>query len=136
VIDEPRASVLQLLGAGGFGAILGWYLYFINRYRSADVRVSDLVTVVGILGGGVVSAQFQPRTDLFGAYGVGLFAGFFGYFLTLLAMVATSDNFTFEWFLDGRRKRPADPFVVPPEMKTPSLPAMEPSSDGSMVINS
>ena len=39
MIDEPQASALQLLGAGGFGAILGWYLYFINRYRSADVRM-------------------------------------------------------------------------------------------------
>ena len=33
------ASTLQLIGAGCFGAILGWYLYFINRYRNGPVEV-------------------------------------------------------------------------------------------------
>jgi hypothetical protein len=69
------ASTIQLLGAGGFGAIIGWYVYFINRYRRADVQLGDLVTLVGVLGGGAILAVFPARSDLFGAYGIGLFLG-------------------------------------------------------------
>lgn len=95
---------LQLLGAGGFGAIIGWYVYYINRYRKGDVQLSDVVTLIGILGGAAVQALFKPDGALFGAYGVGLFCGFFSYFLFLLLLVAISRNFKADWFLDGRRK--------------------------------
>jgi hypothetical protein len=47
---------------------------------------------------------FPAKTDLFGAYGIGLAVGFFAYFLILLVMVRISDRFAVEWFLDGRRK--------------------------------
>src|SRR3989442_1571939 len=30
---ENQASLIQLLGAGGFGLLIGWYVYMINRYR-------------------------------------------------------------------------------------------------------
>jgi hypothetical protein len=110
------ASPIQLLGAGGFGLIIGWYVYYINRYRKADVQLSDLVTLIGILGGGAVLALFPQRTDLFGAYGIGLALGFFGYFLVLVALVNTSRNFSADWFLDGRRRRPVDPEFVPGEI--------------------
>lgn len=103
-------SHLQLLGAGGFGAIIGWYIYYINRYRRSDVQLGDLVTLIGAIGGSAVLALFDRKTDLFGAYGIGLFAGFFGYFLALVVFVvvswATRGSFTFEWFLDGRRRNP------------------------------
>ncbi len=36
-MPEPPASVSQLVGAGGFGLLLGWYAYYINRYRTSDV---------------------------------------------------------------------------------------------------
>lgn len=119
------ATLIQLLGAGGFGAIIGWYLYYINRYRKADVQLSDLVTLVGVLGGGAILALFPARTDLFGAYGIGLFAGFFTYFLVLIILVSASRNFDVDWFLDGRRKRAQDPYYVPSEVTTPPLPPME-----------
>jgi hypothetical protein len=102
-----------LLGAGGFGTLVGWYVYYINRYRRGDVQLSDLVTLVGVLGGGAVLALFPARTDLFGAYGVGLFVGFFGYFLTLIVLVGRSSNFDPDWFLDGRCIAPAPPYTVP-----------------------
>ncbi len=106
------ASHLQLFGAGGFGAILGWYLYYINRYRKGDVQIADIVTLVGAIGGSAVLALFNASTDLFGAYGVGLFVGFFAYFLLLLIFVViswkTTGNFNLEWFLDGRRKIAAE----------------------------
>jgi hypothetical protein len=46
-----QASTIQVLGAGGFGALIGWYVYYINRYRRADVQLSDIVTLVGAIGG-------------------------------------------------------------------------------------
>jgi hypothetical protein len=107
------ASFLQLLGAWGFGAVIGWYLYFLNRYRAGDVALADLVTVIGAVGGGAILALFPAESDLFGAYGIGLAAGFFGYFLVLVGLVTRSQNFGIEWFLDGRRKRPAPDEVIP-----------------------
>jgi hypothetical protein len=104
--ETQSASLIQLVGAGGFGFIIGWFVYFINRYRQGDVQFSDLTTVIGILGGGAILALFPAQTDLFGAYGIGLFAGFFGYFLFLMLWVRISDNFDVDWFLDGRRKKP------------------------------
>ena len=118
------ATTIQLLGAGGFGVLLGWYVYYINRYRKADVQVGDLVTLVGVLGGGSLLVLFPARTDLFGAYGIGLCAGFFAYLLVLSALVGRSKNFDVDWFLDGRRKKPEEPYEIPPEIVTPSLPAL------------
>lgn len=111
--ETVSASAIQLLGAGGFGAIIGWYVYYINRYRQGDVQISDLVTLVGVLGGGSILALFPARTDLFGAYGIGLFVGFFGYFLVLIAWVQRSQNFDTDWFLDGRRIKPKGDYVIP-----------------------
>ncbi|MBE2200549.1 MAG: hypothetical protein IAE79_18185 [Anaerolinea sp.] len=110
---QASASLIQLLGAGGYGAIVGWYVYYINRYRTGDVQFSDLVTVIGIIGGGSVLSLFPAATDLFGAYGIGLFAGFFSYFATLLLMVRRSGSFHVEWFLDGRKKRPSKGYEIP-----------------------
>jgi hypothetical protein len=97
-------STIQLLGAGCFGIVIGWFVYYLNRYRKSDVQLSDLVTLVGVLGGGTVLTLFPAKTDLFGAYGVGLAIGFFGYFVVLIILVAISKNFNVDWFLDGRRR--------------------------------
>lgn len=96
------ASQLQIWGAIGFGTIIGWLVYYINRYRKGDVQFSDLATVIGILGGGAILALFPAGTDLFGGYGIGLFVGFFSYFAFLMLWVRISKNFTVDWFLDGR----------------------------------
>lgn len=110
---ETTASVIQLLGAGGFGLIIGWYVYYINRYRKGSVQFSDLTTLIGILGGGTILSLFEAGTDLFGAYGIGLAIGFFGYFIALCIMVNLSSKFNVEWFLDGRRKKPEDDEIIP-----------------------
>jgi hypothetical protein len=115
---------LPYVGAAGFGAIIGWYVYYINRYRTGDVQFSDLTTLVGIIGGGSITNLFGSAKDaLFGAYGIGLFVGFFGYFLVLLRLVSISQPiFTWTWFLDGRRQKPTEeqeiqsgshPMIVP-----------------------
>lgn len=115
--ETEIASTVQLLGAGGFGAIIGWFVYYINRYRKEDVQFSDLTTLIGILGGGAILALFDAKTDLFGAYGIGLFAGFFGYFAFLMLWVRISRNFAVDWFLDGRRKRPSGSYEIPGDIR-------------------
>lgn len=95
------------MGAFAFGAVLGWFTYFTNRYRKGEVQQADLTTLVGVIGGGAVTALFgEAKSTLFGAYGIGLAVGFFGYFLPLLAFIRSSRGvFTTTWFLDGRRKK-------------------------------
>jgi len=90
---DPPASMLQTLGAGGFGLLIGWYVYYVNRYRRDDVQIGDLTTLIGIVGGGAVLGLFPARSDMFGAYGIGLALGFFGYFLMLVILVAKSKQF-------------------------------------------
>ena len=96
------AKTVQLIGAGAFGAVVGWYVYYINRWRKDDVQLSDIVTLVGAIGGAAVLALFPAKSDLFGAYGIGLAAGFFLYFFVLVVLVNKSPDFTAAWFLDGR----------------------------------
>ena len=102
-----EASVLQLVGAGSFGFVMGWQLYFVNRYRRDGVSLADLGAVLAVIGGSAVLALFPAESDLLGAYGIGLLAGFVSYFLILVVLVARSPSFSHEWFLDGRRKTPA-----------------------------
>src|SRR6516162_4666907 len=102
---------VPLWGALAFGAVIGWYLYFINRYRKGDVQIGDLTTVIGAIGGGALLKLFggtsgDAATNLFGAYGIGIAVGFFGYFLSLIFLVGQSQVFTADWFLDGRRPNP------------------------------
>jgi hypothetical protein len=116
---EEVVHAIQLYGAGGFGAIIGWYIYYINRYRKNDVQLSDLVTLIGVIGGAAILALFPAGSMLFGAYGIGLAAGFFGYFFVLVILVSTSDNFDPDWFLDGRRKLPDGTTQVPKPGEVP-----------------
>ena len=102
------ASALQIGGAAGFGILIGWYVYYVNRHRTDKVQFGDIVTLIGALGGAAILAIFPAKSDLFGAYGIGLFVGFFGYFLALVIWVYKSENFNGDWFLDGRRKKPSE----------------------------
>jgi len=94
-------------GAFAFGVVIGWFTYFVNRYR-AEVTLADVATVIGALGGAAVLALFPAETALFSAYGIGLAVGFFGYFLILVVLVISSEGWTAAWFLDGRRPKLSD----------------------------
>lgn len=96
------------IGAFGFGAVIGWYLYYINRYRGDSIGLSDLAAVIGAIGGAGVLALFPAGTELFGWYGIGLAGGFFAYFLFLVIAVLVSRRFTVEFFLDGRVPKRTD----------------------------
>ena len=108
------ATMLQKIGAGAFGAVVGWYVYYINRWRKDDVQLSDIVTLVGAIGGAAVLALFPAKSDLFGAYGIGLASGFFVYFFILVILVNKAPGFSSAWFLDGRA-----PKLTETEINTP-----------------
>ena len=134
--ETQSASLIQLIGAGCFGAVVGWYVYYINRYRRGDVQLSDLVTLIGVLGGSSILALFPERTDLFGAYGIGLCAGFFLYFLLLWIWVGVSPNFNVDWFLDGRRKKPTGGYVIPEGVRQTSAAMGEgPDEEGQSGVD-
>jgi len=98
-------------GAFCFGLLIGWYAYYINRYRKAEVQIGDITTMAGAIGGGALLSLFKGKDgavslDMFGMYGIGLAVGFFGYFLLLALLVHKSKAFNSDWFLDGRRTNP------------------------------
>ncbi|MCQ4163891.1 DUF2304 domain-containing protein [Tahibacter harae] len=131
----------KILGALLFGAVLGWNVYFVNRYRRGDISFGDIATLLGVVGGAAVLSLFPGNSDLFGAYGVGLGIGFFAYFFVLLGLVNASRNFDFDWFLDGRRKNPAEGYgygtetrqTVAPMALDPTRPAAPPAAPGVTV---
>ena len=89
------------LGVFAFGLVIGWFTYFVNRYRQ-NVALGNVATIIGALGGAAVLALFPEQTTLFSSYGIGFGVGFFGYFLVLLFMVRKA-GWSVAWFLDGRR---------------------------------
>ena len=109
---DVAATLLQKIGAGAFGGVVGWYVYYINRWRKDDVQLSDIVTLIGAIGGAAVLALFPAKSELFGAYGIGLAAGFFMYFFILVILVNKAPGFTSAWFLDGRAPKPTDVEVI------------------------
>src|SRR2546423_3736504 len=104
---------LALGGAAGFGAIIGWYVYYVNRYRKGDVQFRDLTTLIGVIGGAGITRLFAGDAggggllgagDLFGACGLGLVIGFFGYYCAVLIQVAGSQHFSIDGVLYGARQ--------------------------------
>ncbi len=107
-------------GALGFGLVVGWFLYFVNRYRRTEASFTDITTIIGAVGGAAVTSLFGAASErLFGAYGLGLAIGFFSYFLVLIVLVGLSGNFGVDYFLDGRRKSPSDGETIPGETQQP-----------------
>jgi hypothetical protein len=121
--------VWEMIGAGAFGFVLGWNVYFVNRYRTDQVALANLTSLAGVLGGGTVLALFPAGSKLFGAYGIGLALGFLSYLTVLLLMVAKSRKFGIEWFLDGRRKQLEPGEYIPEATRSTGTP-MSPRDSG------
>jgi uncharacterized membrane protein YeaQ/YmgE (transglycosylase-associated protein family) len=68
------------IGAICFGVVIGWITHRTLRRSNQPVRLSDLATVIGAVGGGAVTAIFNDQA-LFGCYAIGLAGGFFAYLL-------------------------------------------------------
>jgi hypothetical protein len=113
-----------IFGAFFFGVIIGWFVYFTNRYRKGDVQFNDIASLIGIIAGAAVTGLMgDAKTTLFGAYGVGLAVGFFGYFFTLYRLVKASNGaYELTWFIDGRRKKLPDDMEIPDETRVTTAP--------------
>jgi hypothetical protein len=86
ISSTEKGDILMLnIGTLGFGVVVGWITYKI-LVRIAKPSWADLTSVIGAVGGAAVLSLFPAQTDLFGWYAVGLFIGFFGYFVVFIAM--------------------------------------------------
>ena len=66
------------LGALFFGLVIGWISYRSLRLTAGTPALSDITTIIGVVGGAAVTALFRSDV-LFGLYCVGLALGFFAY---------------------------------------------------------
>ena len=71
---------VEEIGALCFGVVIGWIVYRTLRRTSDAVKLSDLASVIGAVGGAAVTALFDSQR-LFAWYSIGLAAGFFGYLI-------------------------------------------------------
>lgn len=66
------------LGAVFFGITIGWMTYRIRRLKAGIPGLSDLIAILGAIGGATV--LIFKSDVLFGWYSIGLLVGFFSYF--------------------------------------------------------
>jgi hypothetical protein len=66
--------------------------YYILAHSDSH-GAKDIAVVIGSVGGAAVLSLFPAQSALFGAYGVGLAVGFFGYW----AILFSSPFFAFGW---------------------------------------
>ena len=77
---------LNSFGAVIFGVVVGFITYR-TLVRTVDqTAVSDVATVVGAIGGGAVTAIFDPAGRAFAWYAIGLAVGMTVFFLLFLTM--------------------------------------------------
>ncbi|UYF97128.1 hypothetical protein OCS65_28300 (plasmid) [Rhodococcus aetherivorans] len=77
-------------GALLFGFVVGWITYRTLARRSGGTELSDIASVIGAVGGAVVTGLFINE-ERFSYYSIGLFAGFFIYLIVF-------------WHLNGQQK--------------------------------
>ena len=77
---------MTVVGALVFGLVVGFITYR-TLVRTADkAAVTDLVAVVGVIGGGVVTNLYDPAGDPFAWYAIGLALGMAAFFLAYWKM--------------------------------------------------
>jgi len=97
---EYLEVALALIGAVCFGVVMGWITYSTLR-RLERRALTDLTSIVGVLGGAAVTALFPVKSGAFGAYCIGLAIGFFAYLKTASKPGAP------DWLGDARPSTPA-----------------------------
>jgi hypothetical protein len=84
---------VAFIGAGFFGLVVGWVAYRTLRRKEGNVALSDLSTVIGVIGGGAITTLFK-EPELFGSYAIGLAIGFFAYFIVALTLEGRRNTVT------------------------------------------
>jgi hypothetical protein len=81
--------MIEAIGAGFFGLVIGWITYRTLRRKEGSAALSDISTVIGAVGGAAITGLFKDGT-MFGAYCIGLAVGFFAYFIVGLRVEGTA----------------------------------------------
>jgi hypothetical protein len=71
--------IILHIGSVCFGLFLGYVTYRTLARTTDKTSINDLTAVVAAVGGGAVTALFEPQTEDFGYYAIGLLAGFIAY---------------------------------------------------------
>jgi hypothetical protein len=82
-------QLVMIVGAAAFGVVIGWTTYFIMR-RAQPKALTDLTTILGILGGATILGLFDPKGPMFGGYAIGLLIGFFAYYIQYRRIVGVT----------------------------------------------
>jgi hypothetical protein len=72
-------------GALCFGLVIGWVTHRTLRRKNDPTTLADISAVIAAVGGAAVIALFKVG-ELFGAYCIGLAAGFFLYLIISLIL--------------------------------------------------
>ncbi|WP_280303473.1 hypothetical protein [Nocardia abscessus] len=99
---QAPATVVMCIGAFAFGVVIGWNLYYVNRYRVDRTGVRDIATLLAALGGAAVLTLFPAGNELFGWYSIGLASGFFFYLVIIALLVRRSRTLDVDFMLTGR----------------------------------
>lgn len=75
---------METAGSICFGVVIGWITYRTLRRREGNVMLSDIATVLGVIGGAGITTLFG-KTEIFGGYCIGLAIGFFSYLVIAMA---------------------------------------------------
>jgi hypothetical protein len=75
---DVTTLIVTTIGSLAFGTVMGWITY--RTLRNSTVNgISDIAAVIGAVAGAAVTTLFPQETMAFGAYCIGLAAGFFLY---------------------------------------------------------
>ena|SRR5918998_6834788 len=82
--------VVNDVGALLFGVVIGWVTYRTLRRSGPGAAISDIASVIGAVVGTSVTGVFSEyikQPEAFGLYLIGLFVGFFGFYILSLFIV-------------------------------------------------
>jgi len=113
------------LGALCFGIVVGWITSRALR-RSTSSSLTDIATVIGSVAGAAVTGIWQPNTNAFGYYCIGLFLGF--YFYLAVAVLTAHKSAHGDWIgTEAVKTTAAEPATSPATSSAGSTTATQPA---------
>ena len=81
---------LAMVGAGCFGLVVGYITYRTLARTTDKAAITDLASVIGAIGGGVITTLYGPANgSLFAVYSIGLVVGMGLYLLASVLLRGT-----------------------------------------------
>ena len=78
--------MVMVIGALCFGISIGFITYRTLVRTVDNTGIGDIATVIAAVGGAAVTGLFDPSSDLFGWYAIGLLLGIATFFLVYWGM--------------------------------------------------